>query len=422
MIEPREQIDKTAMLKLALNQGNFISESAHKKALESLASLDFPNRKTEDWKYTRTTKIANTSWLPQSIFSKDISSYQIADLDANVLVFINGEFVEELSTITAQDGVAIQPINKAENIEQLGFDSLASKEDIFTPLNTAFALTGAFIHVSKKVKANKPIHIINVTQGAHTAAQTRHFIVVEPLAEAHIVESFYSDETLTLSNSVSEFIVKEGASLSYDKIQYSSLSNHHVCTEYVHQENNSNFTINTITLNGGWVRNGLNIVVDGQNCTTKLNGLYLLKDNQHVDNHTKVDHKQPHCNSYELYKGVADDNSTAVFNGKVFVREDAQKIQAFQQNNNIVMSANASINAKPELEIYADDVKCSHGSTTGQFDEEAVFYLRARGVSEDSARKLLIAAFANDVIEHIQLDAVKTKVYELLKQRFGWSF
>ncbi len=422
MIEPREQIDKTAMLKLALNQGNFISESAHKKALENVASLDFPTRKTEDWKYTRITKIANTSWLPQSIFSKDISSYHIADLDTNVLVFINGEFVEELSTITVQDGVTIQPINKAENIEQLGFDSLASKEDIFTPLNTAFALTGAFILVSKKVKANKPIHIINVTQGTHTAAQTRHFIVTEPLAEAHIVESFYSDETLTLSNSVSEFIVKEGASLSYDKIQYSGLSNHHVCTEYVRQENNSNFTINTITLKGGWVRNGLNIVVDGQNCTTKLNGLYLLKDNQHVDNHTKVDHKQPHCNSYELYKGVADDNSTAVFNGKVFVREDAQKIQAFQQNNNIVMSANASINAKPELEIYADDVKCSHGSTTGQFDEEAVFYLRARGVSEDSARKLLIAAFANDVIEHIQIDAVKTKVYELLKERFGWSF
>jgi Fe-S cluster assembly protein SufD len=422
MIEPREQIDKTAMLKLALNQGNFISESAHKNALKSLASLDFPTRKTEDWKYTRTTKIANTSWLPQSIFSKDISSYQIADLDANVLVFINGEFVEELSNITVQDGVTIQPINKAENIEQLGFDSLASNEDIFTPLNTAFALTGAFIRVSKKVKANKPIHIINVTQGAHTAAQTRHFIVTEPLSEAHIVESFYSDETLTFSNTVSEFIVKEGASLSYDKIQHSSLSNHHVCTEYVQQDSNSNFTINTITLNGGWVRNCLNIVVDGQNCSTKLNGLYLLKDNQHVDNHTKVDHKQPHCNSYELYKGVADDNSTAVFNGKVFVREDAQKIQAFQQNNNIVMSANASINAKPELEIYADDVKCSHGSTTGQFDEEAVFYLRARGVSEDSARKLLIAAFANDVIEHIQIDAVKTKVYELLKERFGWSF
>jgi Fe-S cluster assembly protein SufD len=422
MIEPKEQIDKKAMLLLALNEGQSISSNHSAKAQEILATLDFPTRKTEDWKYTRTTKISNTSWAPQKPLSKDISKCKISDLECNEIVFINGEFIEELSSISSQEGVMITPINKEKNCEHLGFNSLTNNEAIFTPLNTAFAKTGVLIHVSKNVKANKPIHIINITQGANTAAQTRHLIVAEPLAEAHVIESFYSDEALTFTNTLSEIIVKDGAKVHYDKIQFAELSNHHVSSEFVRQESNSTFAINTITLNGGWVRNGLNIVVDGKNCTTKLNGLYLLKDHQHVDNHTLVDHKQPHCNSYELYKGVADDNSTAVFNGKVFVREDAQKIQAFQQNNNIVMSENASINAKPELEIYADDVKCSHGSTTGQFDEEAVFYLRARGVSEQSARKLLVSAFANDVIEHIELEPVKIKVYELLEQRFGWSF
>ena len=422
MIEPREQIDKKAMLLLALNEGQSISQSHSKKAQEVLAALDFPTRKAEDWKYTRTNKISSGSWLPNAPKNKNISNYKLTDFDGHELVFINGEFIQELSTIHQQKGVTISAIKNAENLHNMGFDTLTNNEAIFTPLNTAFAKNGALVHIAKSMVCEKPIHIINVTQGKNTASQTRHLFLVEALAEAQIIESFYSDEDTSFSNVLSEFFVKEGATLHYDKIQFTSASHSQVASEFVHQAANSNFHINTITLNGGWIRNGLTIAVDGENCTTKLNGLYLLKDQQHVDNHTLVDHKKPHCTSHELYKGFADDKATGVFNGKVFVREDAQKIQAFQQNNNIVLSADASINAKPELEIYADDVKCSHGSTTGQFDEEAVFYLRARGVSEDSARKLLVAAFANDVIENIQLSSTKSKVYELLQQRFGWIF
>jgi Fe-S cluster assembly protein SufD len=175
-------------------------------------------------------------------------------------------------------------------------------------------------------------------------------------------------------------------------------------------------------LNGALVRNNLNIDVNGQNCETHLNGAYLLKNKQHVDNHSIVDHKVPNCESHELYKGVIDDNSTAVFNGKVFVRPDAQKINAFQSNGNVLLSDSASINSKPELEIYADDVKCSHGSTTGQLDEEAVFYLRARGLSEKSARHLMVAAFIGDVLDKITNENVKTFTHNILKERFDWDF
>jgi Fe-S cluster assembly protein SufD len=210
--------------------------------------------------------------------------------------------------------------------------------------------------------------------------------------------------------------------LTADKIQYESAGNFHVSTEQVAQEKNSNFSINTITLNGTLVRNNLNIEVDGPNCETHLNGVYLLKENQHVDNHTVVDHKAPQCESHELYKGVIDDKATAVFNGKVFVRKDSQKINAFQSNANVLLSDDASVNSKPELEIYADDVKCSHGSTTGQLNEEAVFYLRARGISEKSARHLMVSAFIEDVISKIENEEVTNFTHSIIKEQFGWEF
>lgn len=422
MIEPKEQINKKTLLQLSLNEGKFISEKAFNQAEKALKNLDFPTRKTEDWKYTRTNKIASGNWTLNPIESIDISKYKIDGLDCHTLVLINGEAQSELSDILEQSGVEVSSIREASNIDDKGFNSLTNEEAIFTPLNTAYAKDGAFVHIQKNVQMEKPLHIINISQGENTGSQSRNLIVCEALSECSVIESYYSDDKNSFSNVVSEIFVKEGAKMTYDKIQFRSLNHFQVASDFIYQEQNSTFSINTITLNGGWVRNGLNIIVDGQNCSTNLNGLYLLKDNQHVDNHTLVDHKKPYCTSSELYKGIADDTATGVFNGKVFVRPNAQKIEAFQQNNNIVMSDNASINAKPELEIYADDVKCSHGSTTGQFDEEAVFYLRARGVSEANARKLLVSAFSNEVIEEIESEELKTKIYKLLEERFAWSF
>ena len=210
--------------------------------------------------------------------------------------------------------------------------------------------------------------------------------------------------------------------MTLDKLQYEEETTNHINSEYVNQAKDSTFTLNTITLNGGLVRNNIHVNVNGQNCTTNMNGAYLLKGKQHVDNHTTVDHIAANCNSNELYKGVIDEKATAVFNGKVFVRKDAQKINAFQSNANVLLSDDANVNSKPELEIYADDVKCSHGSTTGQLDEEAVFYLRARGLSEKSARKLMVSAFIGEVLEHLENDSVVSYIERLLKERFGWDF
>jgi Fe-S cluster assembly protein SufD len=206
-----------------------------------------------------------------------------------------------------------------------------------------------------------------------------------------------------------------------DKLQYENETCYHISSEQIDQDANSTVTVNTVTLNGRLVRNNLNFVVNGQNATSNLNGAYILKANQHVDNHTVVDHKVANCNSNELYKGVMDEKSTGVFNGKVFVRQDAQKINAFQSNGNILLSDDATINSKPELEIYADDVKCSHGSTTGQLDNDAVFYLRARGLSEKSAKRLLVRAFIDEALEAISSEDFHAYVNRCLEERFDWS-
>jgi Fe-S cluster assembly protein SufD len=216
--------------------------------------------------------------------------------------------------------------------------------------------------------------------------------------------------------------VGANAQLTIDKIQHEEQGNFAVLTEQVDQKKDSTFTINTITLDGTLVRNNLNIEVNGSNCESNLNGAYLLKDNQHVDNHTIVDHKVAHCLSNELYKGVIYDKATAVFNGKVFVRKDAQKINAFQSNGNVLMSDDASVNSKPELEIYADDVKCSHGSTTGQLDDEAIFYLRARGLSEKAAKNLMVSAFIGDVLDKIENPSVLQMVQTIIQKKHGWEF
>ena len=203
------------------------------------------------------------------------------------------------------------------------------------------------------------------------------------------------------------------------KIQNDGEANFHFSTENISQLKDSNFTLNTVTLNGAFVRNDVLVNVEGENCETHLNGAYIMKENQHVDNHTTVDHIFPNCNSYELYKGVMDDKSTAVFNGKVFVRPNAQKINAFQSNANVLLSDDATINSKPELEIYADDVKCSHGSTTGQLDLEAVFYLRSRGISETDARSMVVAAFMTDVLSKVASNELKSYIYQQLAARFN---
>jgi Fe-S cluster assembly protein SufD len=332
-------------------------------------------------------------------------------------VFVNGFFAPQFSDLNALKNSGVEILSQSKIEPKFVEDS----GHIFEQLNQAFATDGVQIHIAKNVVLEKPIEIIHIQTGSEVMNNVFHTIEVERHAQAQVVMSFHSVGAQNCFSNVNTAIkVHDGAHFYMTKIQVEENSNYHIATENVDQAENSNFTINTITLGGELVRNNLNIRVNGQNCETNLNSAYILKDNQHVDNHTVVDHHVPNCVSNELYKGVIDDKATAVFNGKVFVRPDAQKINAFQSNGNVLLSNDATINSKPELEIYADDVKCSHGSTTGQLDEKAVFYLRSRGMGEKQARELLVQAFVGDVLEKLD-DAVKSHVEALLEDRFGWE-
>lgn len=401
-----------------------LSNTLISRAKHTLNTMDFPTTRTEAWKYTRVGRIANLRPVNKIQGTLHLDQRFLISKDAITLVFENGNFLADHSSKDLPSGLKIKSLAhcSSEELSVLG-QHLVLENEVFNALNTAYANDGALIQVSEKAQIEQPIQLIHILTGNEQCANVRNFIHIEKFAEAKIIQGFFSaNASASFINVVTEIQVDESAHLTLDKIQYEDEGNFHVSTEQVAQDKNSTFTINTLTLNGTLVRNNLTIEVDGENCATNLNGAYLLKENQHVDNHTIVDHKAPHCESNELYKGVIDDKATAVFNGKVFVRKDSQKINAFQSNGNVLLSDDATVNSKPELEIYADDVKCSHGSTTGQLDEEAVFYLRARGISEKSARHLMVSAFIGDVLEKIENKDVLDFAHTILKDRFGWDF
>ena len=381
-------------------------DKVYNEARIALSELSFPTTRHEAWKYTRVGRIANANWKFQQINEAvDMTSHQVEDVGSK-LVFVNGYYREDLSQIKAEDGITVLSMSDAKDEMKDVFTSVYGQQadhsnEIFTSLNTRFACGGAFIHVAKDVSMEKPIQIAHHIIGDDVAAMSRNIIAIEQNAEAQVVMTS-SGDARQFCNSVTEISVAENASLHIDKFQMESLGAFYIETIQVDQKSNSRFHINTITRDCGWVRNNLNIVVDGENCETNLYSVYSPRESQHIDNHTVVDHLRPNCESNELYKGIIYDKATGVFNGKVFVRQAAQKTNAFQQNANIIMTDDGTMNSKPELEIYADDVKCSHGSTTGQFDEEAVFYLKARGISDATAREMLVDAFSGEVMEAVK--------------------
>ena len=389
------------------------------KAKETLSTNALPTSRVEAWKYTRLAKLGKINFSNNIGEVDRISEYIISE-EATTFVFINGNFSSEHSSSSIPKGLTIHSLS---NSKELMTNSLISIEgEVFNALNTVFLNDGIHIVIDDKAIIDTPIQIIHILDGEETISNFKVIIEAGKFSKASIIEGYFCTDNCKSSfvNSTSEITVGENAFLTIDKLQYENESSFHISTEQVDQKKDSTFTINSITLNGMLVRNNLNIDVNGENCTTNLNGAYLLKDKQHVDNHTVVNHKVPNCESHELYKGVMDDKSTAVFNGKVFVRPDAQKINAFQSNGNVLLSDDATINSKPELEIYADDVKCSHGSTTGQLDDEAIFYLQARGISKKSAKKLLVSAFVNDVFNKIENEDVKSFIDTKLQARFDW--
>ena len=400
-----------------------IPETQRALAFATLSQNVFPTTRTEAWKYTRTARIANAHFAIQTSSEiPSIENYKIEGLTGSVLVFVNGFYSETLSEIIPETGLQVSPLSQVspEWIAENSTKNIAVEGEIFNAINTYYATDGVAISISKNIAANQSIQIIHLTTGSNNIASTRNIIHALENTQAHITFSYYGENSSqNFTNTISEIHLEQNAKLFVDKIQAEGAGDFHIGTEQVIQERDSTFTLTTSTFSGAIVRNNVNVQVIGENAETNLFGTYLLNDKQVVDNHTTVDHKVAHCISNELYKGVLDDASTGVFNGKVFVRQDAQKINAFQSNANVLLSDNASMNSKPELEIYADDVKCSHGSTTGQIDEEAIFYLRARGISEKSAKSLLLHGFIGDVLDKFTSEAVKEKVTTLVNNKLG---
>lgn len=400
-------------------------------ALAQLQAAGLPAARDEEYKFTNLTKalVKNIDFdQPIPAFSLDasaISSIQVEGLDAYKLVFLNGEYNAPLSDPIAIEGLTVLPFQTAlkekQDVVEEYFGKKADLEaDPFIAMNTAFSMNGVFIQIADKVRVDKPIalYFIGDCANAQLSYQIRNLVVAGKFTQATIIEKFDNigaHESFT--NVVNEFSVDDSSHIQYFKIENDTDKAYHVSNTYASQAASSTFTANTIALNGAMVRNNLNIKIDGEGCEAHMNGLYVLKGKTHVDNHTVVDHAKPNSYSNELYKGIMDDKSRGVFNGKIFVRQDAQKTNAFQSNKNVLLSDNATINTKPQLEIWADDVKCSHGCTTGQLDQDALFYLQTRGIQKDKARAILLRAFASDVLENIDNEAIKKYLEAIITQR-----
>ncbi len=404
-----------------LIESPYISPELAKKAKTAMDSSQWPTTRVEQWKYTRVSKIQKLEFQNGSDQKVSPENF-VLDPTVPVIYFLNGHYLSDASSIGELEGqMNIKVLS--ENDTQLVASSLNLDNEVFNAINTIYLTDGVDIFVPKKAQA-EAIQIIHILSGDTSISNFKTIIHIDDFAECNVIMGFFSDETANncFANVSTEIKLGVNSKLTIDKIQYENENCFHINTEVIDQEKDSTFTINTVTLNGGLIRNNINVNVNGENATTNLYGAYILKGKQHVDNHTVIDHKVAHCLSNELYKGVMDESSTAVFNGKVFVRPDAQKINAFQSNGNVLLSDNASVNSKPELEIYADDVKCSHGSTTGQLDDDALFYLEARGISKPNAMALLVSAFVGEVFENIENEHIHGFIESRLNERFDWNF
>ncbi len=401
-------------------------ESARAQAKESFAKQGLPGLKSEEYKFTAITKkleqrITDFSQAESFNVSPEMVKENIIEgFEGEVLVFANGIFQAEVSSTLS--GLTVLPLSEQLNTP---IGSVAKPEkDPFCALNQASFTDGLFIGIAKKTQIEKPILLLNFIQTTSgQVIQPRLWIEAGDFAEATFIE-----QTITLSEA-SFFVnrvveIKGGANshLHYYRLQNEGKNAIEISNIEANVLQDSTFSSVVISLSGDMVRNNLSLNLLGSNSEGNMYGIYLLNGKTHVDNHTNVDHTIPHAESNELYKGILADHSRGVFNGKIFVRQDAQKTNAFQQNNNILLSEDATVNTKPQLEIWADDVKCSHGCTTGQLDEEALFYLQSRGIGKLQAKGLLLYAFAGEVLERIANEAFKSYCTQLVEDRLGAKF
>ncbi len=426
-------LDNFGKFENSLNGG--ASSEIHKirrDAISNFSKLEFPTTRNEEWKYTSIAPLLKHTFIPaenKHVINKgQVQKYLFDKLEHSLLVFVNGFFSEELSELKElPEGVIAGSIADAiKNHSELvrkHFSRYADyKEQIFTALSTAYTKDGAFIYIPDGKIIENPVHILYLSYSLDEKilCQPRNLFIAGKNSQATIIEHYASvDDSVYFTNTVTEIFVDENSVLDHIKLQDESRSAFHIARMEVDQERNSNFSSNMISFGAELSRNDLNTRFNDTGGECMLNGLFMIDGSQLFDVHTMIDHAKPYCNSHEHYKGILDGKSRGVFNGKVMVRPDAQKTNAFQENNNIILSDSALVNTKPQLEIFADDVKCSHGATIGQLENEALFYLKSRGIGDKAAHGMLIHAFASDVVKSIKVESIRNYLEEILTNKFN---
>ena len=401
-------------------------------AIKNFEDKGFPTKKEEAWKYTSLNAILKNDFsvFPKkdnAIEFKDVKKYFLHEIDTYKVVFIDGIFSSFLSS-TTHDGLDVCLMSSAltkpkyKMVIDSYFNQIASKEESLTSLNTAFSLEGAYINIPKSKVVEKPIEIIYFSTGTEAAlmVQPRNLIIVGENAHVQIVERHQSlNSNPVLTNSVTEIFSQKRAIVDYYKVQNDVQTANLIDNTYIAQKQESRVAVHTFSFGGNITRNNLNFYHQGERIDSTLKGITLIGDKQHVDHYTLVQHATPNCESHQNYKTILHDSATGVFNGKIFVEKEAQKTDAFQQNNTILIGDKATINAKPQLEIFADDVKCSHGCTIGQLDESAMFYMQQRGIPKKEAKALLMYAFTSEVTNSVKIPELKAKIARIIADKLG---
>ncbi|MFL2597359.1 MAG: Fe-S cluster assembly protein SufD [Flavobacteriaceae bacterium] len=420
---------------LAFEEDLDLTDSVHDtraQALKIFEEKGFPSKKDELWKYTSLDALIHKDYslFPKSEASielKDVKKYFLYDTDTYKVIFIDGVYNPFLSN-TTHDGLDVCLMSAAlskpkyRDIINSYFNKITPFDESLTALNTSYAKEGAFIYIPKKTVAEKPIEIIHFSSGEQDSLwlQPRNLIVIDKNSQVQIIERHQSlKQHSVVTNSVTEIYVHEEAFVDYYKLQNDLTTASLIDNTYIQQEKNSHASVHTFSLGGKLIRNNLRYFHKGEHILSTLKGVTILEGKQHVDHSTMVHHSQPNCESHQDYKGIFSERSEGVFNGQILVDKIAQKTNAFQQNNNVLLDDKATVNSKPQLEIFADDVKCSHGCTIGQMDEEALFYLRSRGIPKKEAKALMTYAFANNVLESVQLPSLKKRINGQIARKLG---
>jgi len=401
-------------------------------AMDRFEQLGFPSVREEDWKYTNLATLAKEELVPVTTGSaeaRDIARFVYPETAAAHLVVVDGFLREDLSTKTGLGDVvavdlfsAVADARYNKMVREYLARNASYHNNGVTALNTAFLQSGVFLWIPKNVKLERPLQVTFIADAENSASFPRLLVVAEENSSATLIESYSSSNGgKYFTNAVAEIVLKDGAQLKHYRLQHESDKAYHVSTTSAELGRSSRYDTTSINLGAQLSRHDISVVMDHEGAETSVDGLYMVGSDQHTDTHSVIDHKQPHCTSHQLYKGILDGNGRAVFNGKVFVREGAQKTDAMQTNKNLLLSDKARVDTKPQLEIYADDVKCAHGAAVGQIDPEELFYLETRGIDPELGRSLLTYGFAEEVIGKIKIDSIRSQLDEIVLRQLHTS-